>query len=72
MKIIEFRKREKISQAGLANMLDVTPACINQIEKGKRKPSPYLAKKISDLANGEIPILELLFPEPVAAHEIAQ
>lgn len=44
----------------LAQELGVEPSTITRILKGKRRPSPDLAKKISD-ATG-VPITELLYP----------
>jgi transcriptional regulator with XRE-family HTH domain len=52
--------------AQLAQELGVEPSTITRILKGERRPSPDLAKRISD-ATG-VPIVDLLYPaSPEAA-----
>lgn len=46
--------------AQLAQELGVEPSTITRILKGERRPSPDLAKRISD-ATG-VPIVDLLYP----------
>lgn len=51
--------------AQLAHELGVEPSTITRILKRERRPSPELAKKISD-ATG-VPVIALLYPEGEAA-----
>ncbi|ACT58055.1 helix-turn-helix transcriptional regulator [Hirschia baltica] len=52
-----FRAHRKISQAALADLLDVSRQSINAIETGKYDPSLPLAFKIARLF--EVPIEEI-------------
>jgi len=50
----------------LAQELGVKPSTITRILKGERRPSPDLAKKISDVTG--VSVTDLLYPcEPEAA-----
>ena len=53
--------KNKISQKNLAKELNKSENWISFIISCKKKPSPKLAKKISQLTG--IPILQLLYPE---------
>ena len=44
----EFREREGLSQADLAEAVDVTRQTINSIERGRYDPSLELAFKLAD------------------------
>ncbi len=46
-KIIEFRKRKKLTQEELAKKVDVTRQTIISLEQGKYNPSLELAYKIT-------------------------
>ena len=46
-RIAEYRKRLKITQQGLADMVDVTRQTIISLEKGRYNPSLELAYDIS-------------------------
>lgn len=46
----------------LAKQLKIHPVYLSSLTN-KRKPSPDLALKIEHATNGEVTVLELLFPE---------
>ena len=50
--------------AQLAKELDVEPSTITRILRGERRPSPDLAKRISDVTG--IPVVDLLYPSEAA------
>ena len=72
MLICEYRKIKKIGQAKFAKIIGVTPSHINQIEKGSRRPSPELALKIQKATDGDVSIMELLYPEKSTAESTEQ
>ena len=41
------RSKEKISQKDLAKKVGITPAAINQFEKGEKKPSSIILREIA-------------------------
>jgi len=46
-RIREFRKRKGLRQIDLARMVGIFQSELSEIERGLRKPSVYLAKKIA-------------------------
>ena len=50
----EERKRKKITQEQLANLVGVSRQSINAIERGKYTPSTTLALKISEIFNTSV------------------
>ena len=48
------RKRKKITQEQLANLVGVSRQSINAIERGKYTPSTALALKISEIFNTNV------------------
>ena len=48
------RKRKKITQEQLANLVGVSRQSINAIERGKYTPSTALALKISEIFNSNV------------------
>jgi len=46
-RIREFRKRKGLRQIDLAKMVGIFQSELSEIERGIRKPSVYLAKKIA-------------------------
>ena len=46
-RIREFRKRKGLRQTDLARMVGIFQSELPEIERGIRKPSVYLAKKIA-------------------------
>lgn len=49
--LINYRKRKGLSQANVAEKIEVTQQMYNYIENNKRNPSTKLAKKIADVLN---------------------
>ena len=48
-KMRQYRKRNKLTQEKLAEMLDVQTKHISLLENGHRNPSPELQKRMEDL-----------------------
>ena len=46
-RIREFRKRRGLRQTDLARLVGIFQSELSEIERGLRKPSVYLAKKIA-------------------------
>lgn len=53
-KLIESRKRAKLTQEQLAYKVEISRAYLSNIEKGKHTPSLDVAKKIADTLNTTI------------------
>lgn len=51
MKIKELRQDAKLKSKEFASMLDISPVYLSYIEKGTRKPSLDLIKKICEVLN---------------------
>ncbi|MDK2932358.1 MAG: putative transcriptional regulator [Clostridiales bacterium] len=49
--LIKLRKKNKLTQAEIAELLSITPVFYGMIERGERNPTLELAKKIADLFN---------------------
>lgn len=47
--LIGLRIKKKLSQDELANMCGVTQMTISNIESGRRRPSPKLAKQLAKI-----------------------
>ncbi len=47
--LIEIRKAKGLGLTEMARKLEVTVTYYNYIEQGKRRPSPQLAQKISEI-----------------------
>ncbi|MDB6081312.1 MAG: hypothetical protein JWO53_584 [Chlamydiia bacterium] len=59
--IDEWLFKEKITIKGFADKLNISRQYLHAIISGKRRGSPDIAKKISELTNEEISITEILF-----------
>ena len=46
-RIRKFRKKKQLRQTDLARMIGIFQSELSEIERGIRKPSVYLAKKIA-------------------------
>lgn len=57
----EFFEKTGIKQGFMARKLGIDQSYMSQIVNGKRRPSPDLAKKISDHTG--VPLEALLFPD---------
>lgn len=53
MQLKELRKKKKLSQAKLAEMCGTSQTHYSGIEKGERRPSVDLAKRIADVLDFE-------------------
>lgn len=62
MKLSEYLKKRKITQAKLAIATGCSKAHISQICRFGRRPSPDVAARISDATGGEVSVLDLLYP----------
>ena len=60
--LTDERKRKKLTQAQLANLVGVSRQSINAIERGKYTPSTALALKISEIFNTNVNSLFELDP----------
>ncbi|HEY8662210.1 MAG TPA: helix-turn-helix transcriptional regulator [Propionibacteriaceae bacterium] len=58
----ELRARDGLTQAHLANALDVSRQTVNALESGKYDPSLPLAFRIS--RTFRLPLDEIFFPDP--------
>jgi len=58
----ELRARDGLTQADLANALDVSRQTVNALESGKYDPSLPLAFRIS--RTFRLPFDEIFFPDP--------
>ena len=58
----ELRARDGLTQAHLANALDVSRQTVNALESGKYDPSLPLAFRISRTFG--LPLDEIFFPDP--------
>lgn len=47
--LIDLRNKKKLSQDELANMCGVTQMTISNVESGRRRPSPELAKNLAKI-----------------------
>lgn len=63
--LAEYLKKKKRTASDLAATLDVEPSTITRIVKLERRPSPELAKRISDETG--VPIMKLLYPQNTTA-----
>ena len=50
----ELRDQRGLTQAGLANLLGVSEASVNNWERGKNRPAPSVLEKMSGLAADEL------------------
>jgi len=53
-KLIQERKKQKITQEDIANILEISLSYYSAIERGIRNPTLELAKKIAELFNKSI------------------
>jgi putative transcriptional regulator len=58
----ELRARDRLTQADLADRLDVSRQTVNALESGKYDPSLPLAFRIS--RTFKLPLDEIFFPDP--------
>ena len=63
MTLKRFMSENNIRTKDLAGSAGISEAYLSQIRHGIRRPSPDVAKRISDACG--IPVLDLLFPEQV-------
>ena len=60
-KLINARKKKKLSQYAVAEQVGCTQTNISQLELGKQRSSLRLAKKLAELL--EINVMDVLYPE---------
>ena len=59
MKLKDYLKREKLSQAEFSKKIKVSRPHVNQLVKGSRNPSFPLAKLIEKVTNGDVSLNDL-------------
>ncbi len=63
MKLDEYLFRTRKTQTAFAEELGIQRQYFNSLVRGRRVPGRYLARKIEKATNGQVTVLELLFPE---------
>lgn len=63
MKLDEYLFRNKMSKTQFAKNLGVTRTYIHDIIAKRRTPRPKLARKIEEVAEGQVKKEQLMFPE---------
>ena len=63
MKLAEYLEKNKITQAALAKMLDVSVVHAHTLIREKQFPSRRIAIKIDEITGGLVSKEELLFPK---------
>lgn len=67
MNLQKYIDVKKIKQIEFAALIGVSPAFINQICKGARRPSADVALQIEKATNGKVTVLDVLYPDREAA-----
>lgn len=67
MNLREYIDTSGVRQSVLAEKASCSQALISQICTGKRRPSPDIAKSISEATGGKVTAMELLYPNDEAA-----
>ena len=62
MKLKNYLKYKNLTISAFAVAAEVSQPFLSLILSGKRKPSSAMALKIEKATNGEVTVLELLFP----------
>ena len=60
MKLLEYLAIKDLSQSDFAKKLSISLTHFNMVVHGKRTPSIYLARRIEEMTNGDVPVYELL------------
>ena len=63
MRLIDWQKKNKVTNTELAKQLGIHLSFITHLNKGRRKFSPELALKIEQATGGAVTRMELLYPE---------
>lgn len=67
MQLAEWMKKNNISQTELARRIDVFPNQINNVIRGRHKPTLKLANKIKNETNGEVTLDDIFSISPPAS-----
>ena len=59
----QWQEDNSVNNFELADMLGCSQSYISHIYAGRRRPSPEIAKKIEIVTNGQVKVLEMLFPD---------
>jgi DNA-binding transcriptional regulator YdaS (Cro superfamily) len=62
MNLFDWKEIKNFSNNDLAEMIGVDPSYISHIKAGRRRPSPEVSKRIEEITNGDVTVLEMLFP----------
>jgi len=62
MKINEYLASENLSQVAFSKQVAIGHIYLNALIKGRRKPSAPLALRIQEATQGQVTVLELLYP----------
>lgn len=65
MKLSDYIKNKKITQSKLGLAAGISKAHMSQICRLGRRPSPDVAARISRATNGEVTVLDLLYPDGI-------
>ena len=63
MLLEEYKRKYEKSDSEIARLVNVDTSLIRKIRNRQRRPSPNLAARISAATDGEVTIMELLFPD---------
>jgi transcriptional regulator with XRE-family HTH domain len=69
MKLSDYIKDQKITQAKIGLAAGISKAHISQICRLGRRPSPDVAVRISQATNGAVTVLDLLYPDGIEETE---
>jgi len=65
MKFEDWQTKQNLSNTALAELLHVHPSLITHIKKGRRNWTPRMAEAMEILSDGEVPRLQLLYPNHI-------
>jgi DNA-binding transcriptional regulator YdaS (Cro superfamily) len=63
MKLSDWQKQNGVTSRKLAELVNIHESHMCKVLKGKRELSPKAAARISEATNGEVTVMELLFPD---------
>jgi transcriptional regulator with XRE-family HTH domain len=66
MELRRYLKIKKINMTEFGKLVGCNQSHISLICQNKRRPSPELAQNIEKATNGEVTVLELLYPDQAA------
>ena len=70
MTLSEYIGEVGITTITLAVKLGVSQPFVSQLATGRRRPSPEVAKRISEATGGKVTVMELLYPKEADAEAV--